>query len=417
MSPPLTKLERLILTDFVKIEYWFRKKFHDIHVPLYSSIDLRNSYFKLAPVDMNLFSAGFNNIDPNLHILATQALQYFFERNFPDCQKILLIIESHTRNLAYLDNIIVLKNIFIKAGFSIEISSLDNNINGTTISHNNEQITYQEIFKQGNKLVTKSNFCPDIIVLNNDLSSGIPEILSNIEQKILPPLNAGWHKRRKNIFFKEYNKICNEFAQLLNIDPWLISTKIDVCKDLNFKEKIGIDELATKAEKMLNDIYKKYQEHNINEKPYLVIKADNGTYGMGIMIVKSVDDILLMNRKSRNKMAVIKDKQFVTEVLIQEGIRTAEIVNNQVAEPVIYTIDYSVIGGFYRVHSKKGDNENLNAPGADFIPIAFANDCLPKINPNNENTCNLQNCANRFYIYGIFARLSLLASANELMLY
>lgn len=417
MSPPLTKLEKLILTNFGKIEYWFRKKFHDINVPLYSSIDLRNNYFKLAPVDMNLFPAGFNNIDQNLHILAIQALQYFFERNFPDCQNILLIIENHTRNLAYLDNVIILKSIFIKAGFTIEISSLDSSINGTTISHNNEQIIYQEIVKKENKLITKSNFCPDIIILNNDLSSGIPEILSNIKQTILPPLNAGWYKRRKNIFFNQYNEICHEFAQLLDIDPWLISTKIDVCTNLNFKEKLGIDELASKATKMLDDISKKYNKYNINEKPYLVIKANNGTYGMGIMIVKSVDDIISMNRKNRNKMSVIKDKQFVTEVLIQEGIRTAEIVNNKVSEPVIYTIDYSVIGGFYRVHSNKGDDENLNAPGADFIPIAFTNDCLPKINSNNENTCNLQNCANRFYIYGIFARLSLLASVNELKLY
>ena len=38
----------------------------------------------------------------------------------------------------------------------------------------------------------------------------------------------------------------------------------------------------------------------------MVVKADNGTYGMGIMTVRDVKDLDALNRKIRNKMAVIR---------------------------------------------------------------------------------------------------------------
>jgi hypothetical protein len=35
-------------------------------------------------------------------------------------------------------------------------------------------------------------------------------------------------------------------------------------------------------------------------------------------------------------------------------------------------MDRYVVGGFYRVHAERGVDENLNAPGASFVPLAFA---------------------------------------------
>jgi hypothetical protein len=70
-----------------------------------------------------------------------------------------------------------------------------------------------------------------------------------------------------------------------------------------------------------------------------------------------------LNRKQRNKMAVVKEGQQVTEVIIQEGVPTYERINDAVAEPVVYMIDRYVVGGFYRVNAERGIDENLNAPG------------------------------------------------------
>ena len=96
-------------------------------------------------------------------------------------------------------------------------------------------------------------------------------------------------------------------------------------------------------------------------------------------------------------------------MIIQEGVYTFETVGKEesVAEPVVYMIGNHVIGGFYRVHAGRGVDENLNAPGMNFQPLAFAESC---IDPRSNNPQNI----NRFYSYGVIARLGALAAAREM---
>ena len=128
-------------------------------------------------------------------------------------------------------------------------------------------------------------------------------------------------------------------------------------------------------ESVLGEIREKYAQYGITEPPFVIVKADAGTYGMGIMTVKSVDDVRDLNRKTRNKMAVIKEGRPVNEVIIQEGVYTFESVEGAVAEPVVYMMDSFVVGGFYRVHTERGIDENLNSPGAKYDPLAFETNC------------------------------------------
>ena len=60
---------------------------------------------------------------------------------------------------------------------------------------------------------------------------------------------------------------------------------------MNFAEKEGEDCLAANVEFVLNEIREKYARYGITEAPFVIVKADAGTYGMGIMTVKSVDDV------------------------------------------------------------------------------------------------------------------------------
>jgi glutamate--cysteine ligase len=107
-------------------------------------------------------------------------------------------------------------------------------------------------------------------------------------------------------------------------------------------------------------------------------------------------------------MAVVKEGLEVREVMVQEGIYTFENLDDAVAEPVVYMIDHFVVGGFYRVHTERGKDENLNAPGMKFAPLAFAAPCS---SPDPDDP----GCPpNRFYAYGVIARLALLAAAIEL---
>jgi glutamate--cysteine ligase len=247
------------------------------------------------------------------------------------------------------------------------------------------------------------------ILLNNDLSGGIPDILKNLEQNLIPPLHAGWSTRRKSQHFSAYNRVAKEFADLLSIDEWLINPYFETCGEIDFNARTGEDCLAFKVEQLLDKIKLKYAQYGVTQTPFVIVKADAGTYGMGIMTVKSPDEVRDLNRKTRNKMAVVKDGLQVSEVIIQEGVYTFESIDQAVAEPVVYMMDHFVIGGFYRVHTGRGVDENLNAPGSQFVPLAF------------EKPCTLPDCTdspdaapNRFYAYGVVARLALLAAAIEL---
>ena len=108
-------------------------------------------------------------------------------------------------------------------------------------------------------------------------------------------------------------------------------------------------------------------------------------------------------------MAVVKEGMPVTRVLVQEGVYTLERINQAVAEPVIYMIDHDVVGGFYRAHRGRGTDENLNAPGMHFVPLALETTGLV---PDRE--ARPYSVPNRFYAYGVVARLALLAAALEL---
>jgi glutamate--cysteine ligase len=127
------------------------------------------------------------------------------------------------------------------------------------------------------------------------------------------------------------------------------------------------------------------------------------------MTVKSPDDVRELNRKQRNKMAVGKEGLAFSEVLIQEGVYTFESINGAVAEPVVYMLDHFVVGGFYRVHTGRGSDENLNSPGMHFVPLAFDDTCVMP-----DRSANPDASPNRFYAYGVIARLAMLAASIEL---
>lgn len=64
LNGPLLELESHLLERQADVECWLREQWLKTPAPFYASVDLRNSGFKLAPVDTNLFPAGFNNLNP-----------------------------------------------------------------------------------------------------------------------------------------------------------------------------------------------------------------------------------------------------------------------------------------------------------------------------------------------------------------
>ena len=411
LTGPLLELERRFLGAAPQIEHWLRGQWLEHPPPFYGSVDLRNAGFKLAPVDMNLFPAGFNNLNPAFMPLCVQAAMSAIDKICPMARRLLLIPENHTRNQFYLQNVAHLVDILRMTGLDVRLGTLNPEIDKPTPIElpNGTLLLLEPLVRSGSRL-SLDGFDPCTILLNNDLSAGLPEILQGLdEQFVLPPLHAGWAVRRKSNHFTAYDEIADEFAKLLDIDPWQINPYFSVCESVNFHERQGEDCLAANVDGVLTLIREKYKEYGIDETPYVVVKADAGTYGMGVMTVRDASEIVGLNRRQRNKMSVIKEGMEVSQVIIQEGVHTKERVSESVAEPVVYMIDRYVVGGFYRVHAERGRDENLNAPGMHFEPLAFETSCcLP-------DRCQLPDAPpNRFYAYGVVARLAFLAAALEL---
>jgi len=407
---PLLDLEQRILNAQPAIEHWLRTQWLEHTPPFYSSVDLRNSGFKLAPVDTNLFPGGYNNLNPDFMPLCVQATQSAIEKICPEARGVLLIPESHTRNQFYLQNVARLATILMQAGLKVRIGTLLPEITSPTILQlsDGKSLTLEPLTRNGNRLGVEG-FDPCVVLLNNDLSAGVPDILKNLEQTVLPPLNAGWTTRRKSRHFAAYDKIAAEFAELIGIDPWLINPYFAHCGEIDFQAQTGEDCLVSKVDFVLQQIRAKYEQYGVKNDPFVIVKADAGTYGMGIMTVKDPEEVRHLNRRQRNKMAVIKEGLQVHDVLVQEGVYTFEHINEAVAEPVVYMMDRYVVGGFYRVHTGRGIDENLNAPGMHFVPLAFETSCTL---PNPERAPD--DTPNRFYAFGVVARLAMLAASLEL---
>ena len=408
LTGPLALLETHLLSNQATIEAWLREEWLKTPAPFYASVDLRNSGFKLAPVDTNLFPAGFNNLNPAFLPLIIQAVQAAIEKHPTPAKRILIIPESHTRNLYYLENIYKLCSMLNTAGFDARIGSLLPEKNEIQLPSGNT-IILEPLERNGNR-VRVGDFEPCLLILNNDLSDGIPEILDGIEQQITPPTTLGWNLRLKSDHFRFYSDVATEFAKIIDIDPWLVNPIFTKCGEINFMSREGENCLAESVAMLLDQIQQKYDEHGVTEKPFVLLKADSGTYGMGVMTIHDPSEIHKLNRKQRTKMSASKGGQSVSQVILQEGVYTFETLGEEqaVAEPVVYMVDHFVVGGFYRVHKSRSVNENLNAPGMHFEPLAFADSCTT---PDKQQEPTAE--PNRFYAYGVIARLALLAAARE----
>jgi glutamate--cysteine ligase len=372
-------------------------------------VDLRNSGFKLAPVDTNLFPGGFNNLGPAFLPLAVQAATAAIEKICPEAKNLVLVPENHTRNKWYLENVATLAAILRQTGLEVRIGGLNVEVKTELETATGKKILLEPLKRTGARLGIEG-FDPCAILLNNDLSAGIPEILKGLdEQVLLPPLHAGWALRRKSAHFAAYDEVAAEFAQSLQIDPWLLNPYHARCGEIDFQARAGEECLASNVSLLLEKIRVKYLEYGIKDTPYVAVKADAGTYGMGVMMVRDAAEVRDLNRKQRNKMAVVKEGLAVHDVIIQEGVHTVERIEEKAAEPVVYMLDHYVIGGFYRVHGARASDENLNAPGMHFVPLAFEESCTM---PDPHANCDAP--PNRFYAYGVVARLALAAAALEL---
>lgn len=410
LTGPINELEQRVLDSMPAIERWFRLEWMEHTPPFYSSVDIRNAGFKLAPVDTNLYPGGWNNLTEDMLPLAVQAAQAAIEKICPEARNLLVVPENHSNNTFYLANVAQLVRIFQMAGLNVKVGSIDPAIKSPKkieLPHG-ESVCLEPVVRSKRRLGLK-NFDPCTILLNNDLSAGAPGILEDLhEQYLLPPLHAGWSVRRKSRHFRSYEEVSKRFGKLLGIDPWLINPMSSHAEDVDLSTGAGQDLLATHVDQLLTKVRRKYKEYGINEKPFVVVKPDNGTNGVGVMTVRDMKDLEALFKKPRSGGRPAP--ALGSEIIFQEGVLTRERVHDGVAEPVVYMMDRYVVGGFYRVHAGRAIDENLDAPGASYVPLAFSESAhLPQ--PGAKPGAS---APNRFYMYGVIGRLAMVAASYEL---
>ena len=201
LTGPINELEQRILESMPAIERWFRLEWMEHTPPFYTAVDLRNAGFKLAPVDTHLFPDTFNNLTPEMLPLAVQAAMAAIEKICPEAKNLLLIPERRIHNSFYLQSLQRLVQVFTQAGLNVRLGSLETEVKVPTAVAlpDGGELIVEPLLRSRGRLGLK-DFDPCTILLNNDLSAGLPRVLEHLhEQYLLPPLQIGRASCRERV--------------------------------------------------------------------------------------------------------------------------------------------------------------------------------------------------------------------------
>lgn len=394
-------LENFICHNWDTVNKWIDDAQGSLPQPLTSSVDVRESRSKFAPVDHNMYPAGFNNICSKDLLHCADRFEEAFKTLAPGTKRVGLLPESHTKNKYYLDHLHHLKKTIESADVDVTIFSPDTGLfeEGVHVIELESFSNFPLKIHRGK--LENGRFMPtgdvrfdfDFIVLNNDQSVPLPVDFKTIKTPVHPSPFAGWYVRQKIRHFEHYRDVANKFAENYGINPDLIQAHFSSVTNVDYNTKDGLDELADEVDKVLK---------SLPAESSVFVKASQGTYGMGISVVASGDEIRQMNRKVRNKMDVGKNNLKFTSVLIQEGVETILKYDEAPAEVTIYLINGKSSGGFMRTNPLKGAQANLNGQGQVYRKF-----CISDIK---------QDCDHQIKegVYSVIARLSVLAAAFEM---
>jgi glutamate--cysteine ligase len=389
--------------------------------PIYSSMDIRDAGWKICAVDVNLFPAGFNLLADTDRDRASQKMRQFFAAKLlkPAPWKITVIPEAHTNNLGYLENLAGILRILEKAEIESRLAW-----SGPPIpkawslkTPSGTELTYlpAEEALQG----------ADALLLNHDMSGGLPKFLENTTLPMFPDPSLGWYRRRKSQHFEIISALLKILQKSFEFfDPWYFETLSSTLNGVNVEDSQDRERLAAEATRLLAILKEQYRTRGINEEPALFIKNDAGTYGMGVLQIRSPQEILSWDRSDKNKMRKGKESVPISDFILQEAVPTAltylqnpsDPASRIAGEPAVYMINGIPIGGFLRLHGKLGSDahwKNLNQPGGQLEHLgSIAEPCSPHPFPKIRGLCPREEIEGR-YLYHFLAKLHATAAGLE----
>lgn len=389
------------------IEAWFAEREKAVQLPFYMSVDIRNAGYKSAVVDTNLFPAGFNNLCDYAYRLAAEQAEQYFKKNFPDARRVLLVPESNTRNPGYTANIAKLEDILHRAGKETTVGTLIESVpsSGAELEGLNGAKVTLKPFTIADGVPEVDGKPYDLVVLNHDLSGGEPPAVKQLRVPVVPRRVLGWHLRRKSRHFAHLGDINSRFGQAFGLDPWRITAVTTSVAGVSFDAPD--ERLREAVGSMIERVAKDYAERGVTDRPYVYVKHDAGTYGMGVMPVHDLSELDALSRDSRKKMSKGKGGVAISDVVVQEGLPTLDRVKNAYGEPVVYAVNNHIIGGFFRMHHEVNERESLNKPGQVYARLC----ATPRPEQSRSEECIHD--ARKFRVYGVLARLAGLAVVAE----
>ena len=379
LTGSIGELEQRILDSMPAIERWFRLEWMEHTPPFYCAVDVRNAGYKLAPTDTDLFPHDWNLLTPAMIPLAVQAAMAAIEKICPEARNLLIVPQSRNTNPAYWSNIAQLQRIFHAAGLNVGVGSISPDVKEriNIPLPDGETLPLEPALRTNGRLLLK-DFDPCTILLNNPLRTGIPGILEELHtQFMLPPLHAAWVIRRKNVHARCLEEITRRFGKLIGVDHWLLAPLFDHRPQVDFSNTSDRDALAEQVDALLTKIRRKHKEYGIKEKPFVVLKADDDNPALGSVPIRDGKEV--------HNLYINAPIPATCDIFLQEGLE------NLTTNPVVYTIDRYVVGGFQRTGTDGIDGG---------IPLAFAKPSA--------------SMPNRFYMYGVMGRLAMLAASYEL---
>ena len=250
------------------IEHWLRKQWQEHATPFYASVDLRNSGFKLAPVDTNLFPGGFNNLNPRVPAAVRAGDEAAVEKICPGrARRAAHPREPHAQHVLPAERRDARRASCATPGCACASARCcrRSRRRPTIELPDGGKLTLEPIERKGNRLVV-DGFDPCVVLLNNDLSAGMPadpaKTSSSVCCRRCTP--AGRCAASRTIS-KLTKKSRRSSRSSLGIDPWLINPYFEKCGGSISSERKGEECLEGMSPKYSTDIAPSTREYGIEQ--------------------------------------------------------------------------------------------------------------------------------------------------------
>ncbi|MBI4041806.1 MAG: glutamate--cysteine ligase [Deltaproteobacteria bacterium] len=359
-----------------EISEWFEVHSKKVPIPFLSSITIKDSGFKVAVNNFQLFPSGLHHLHPNDLAKAPGLIKKYFKRFHEDLgklKKILLLVSTRHPNPFFYDHLDTLCKLLKKSGLTVKVATLEplsKPVEVQTSAHKSISIAPSHV--ENNRLVSQG-FDPEFILVIDQFSREDLTKLLPIAQPVIPHRRALHYVSTKvSDSLHLYNTLATDLADKLGMDPWLISTPFAVETHVNFEEKSGIEKVAKTSQELLVALSEKYQKYHLNRLPMLQIRNNLGTFGMGRLLIKSSKDLNRLYLEKKKKKTQTKSATVISDVIIQEEIPTRPLFDHAVGEIVVYLIGNEILGGYLRNYAQISEKNVKKARSDLFAAIQFS---------------------------------------------